>query len=247
MTTPNPKSFRLCLFFGGFIALLLIFKQPLIAEATSEPEAPTISILDFVQKGRAIGYVLILMSFVSVGFAIEHALTISRSNLIPRSFLEDVNQLLDGKQYDEATKRCEENRSFAAGIIAAGLSERGTGVMGYIDMQTAMQEAGEAQASKFYRKIEVLSVVSRVAPMLGLLGTVTGMIRAFETIARAESAPNPADLAVGISEALVTTCMGLIVAIPTFCIVSFFRNKLDGLVGEAEATVEHMMSRFKKV
>jgi biopolymer transport protein ExbB len=247
MTTSISKSFRLWIFFAGFLALFICLELPLMAEAPGESEVPTISILDFVQKGRAIGYILILMSFVSVGFAIEHALTISRTNLIPRSFLEEVNQLLDGKQFDEATKKCEENRSFAAGIIAAGLSERGKGVMGYIDMQTAMQEAGEAQAGKFYRKIEVLSVVSRVAPMLGLLGTVTGMIRAFETIARAESAPNPADLAVGISEALVTTCMGLIVAIPTFCIVSFFRNKLDGLVSEAEATVEHMMSRFKKV
>ncbi|MDP6504959.1 MAG: MotA/TolQ/ExbB proton channel family protein [Planctomycetota bacterium] len=246
MTTPISKSFRLGLFLTGIIALILILELPLMAEDAGEPEAPTISILDFVRKGRAIGYVLILLSFVSVGFAIEHALTISRGNLIPRGFLEEVNQLLDAKQYDEATKRCENNRSFVAGIIAAGLSERGKGVMGYIDMQTAMQEAGEAQAGRFYRKIEVLSVVSRVAPMLGLLGTVTGMIRAFETIARAESAPNPADLAIGISEALVTTCMGLIVAIPTFCIVSFFRNKLDGLVSEAEATVEHMMSRFKK-
>jgi biopolymer transport protein ExbB len=247
MSILNSRQARLLLFVAGFIALFICLELPLMAEDAGEPDVPTISILDFVQKGRAIGYILILLSFVSVGFAIEHALTISRTNLIPRSFLEEVNQLLDGKQFDEATKKCEENRSFAAGIIAAGLSERGKGVMGYIDMQTAMQEAGEAQAGKFYRKIEVLSVVSRVAPMLGLLGTVTGMIRAFETIARAESAPNPADLAIGISEALVTTCMGLIVAIPTFCIVSFFRNKLDGLVSEAEATVEHMMSRFKKV
>lgn len=241
----NSNLKRLLTILGVLVLVGAAVLTPVAAEEGEADTAHEISLLEFIQFGGTIGIVIIFLSFVAVGFTIEHFLTIRHKNLIPLDFIDQVEGLLDTKQYDDAQELSVQNRSFTAAIIAAGLAERGRGMLSYIDMQNAMQEAGEAQTGRFYRKIEVLSVISRVSPMLGLLGTVIGMISAFNVIAHTEGMASPRQLAGGISTALVTTCMGLIVAIPTLCVVSFFRHKLDAVVSEAEATVEHLMGRFK--
>jgi biopolymer transport protein ExbB len=118
-------------------------------------------------------------------------------------------------------------------------------MFGFFDMQNAMQEVSEREVSKLYRKLEYLSFIATTSPMLGLLGTVTGMISSFNEIRKAEGAANPSDLAGGISMALVTTCMGLIVAIPTMFFVAFFRKRIDGFVAESETVVEKLMGHFR--
>ncbi len=104
-----------------------------------------------------------------------------------------------------------------------------------------MEEAGEDQTGRLYRKTEVLGVIGAIAPMLGLTGTVLGMIEAFNKIAATGGAARPDELAGGIGKALVTTLMGLVVAIPTMIAFSYFRNKIDSIVAEAGKRVEQIM------
>ena len=116
-----------------------------------------------------------------------------------------------------------------------------------------MEEAGEDQTGKLYRRTEALHVIGSIAPMLGLTGTVLGMIDAFSTIAALEGMARPQELAGGIGQALTTTLLGLVVAIPSMVAFSFFRNKIDSIVSEAGKRIERLMmplgrkQRSKKV
>jgi len=112
-------------------------------------------------------------------------------------------------------------------------------------MKSAMADVTEEEAIKLQQKISYLSLVGNISPMLGLFGTVTGMIQAFQTIARVGAAVTPADLANGISIALVTTFQGLLVAIP--CTVAFFifRNKVVRVVLELNAIADEFVERFR--
>ncbi|MHC4927070.1 MAG: MotA/TolQ/ExbB proton channel family protein, partial [Planctomycetota bacterium] len=147
--------------------------------------------------------------------------------------------------YDKAIETGNEDDSFLGVVIASGLARRDS-AFGFFEMQNAMQEVSERQVSRMYRKLEYLSFIGAVAPILGLLGTVTGMIRAFNQIALTEGMAKPSQLAGGISEALVTTCMGLIVAIPTMFFATYFRNRIDSFIAEAETIVDKLMGRFRQ-
>jgi len=204
-----------------------------------------VSLWSTVKAGGLIGLLVILLSIVSVALIVEHFFSIRRDRIVPADLEEELAGHMALKDYAVAADVCRSGDSFLARVVEAGLSQRG-GMFGFFDMQNAMQEVSEREVSKLYRKLEYLSFIAAAAPMLGLLGTVTGMIRSFNKIAATEGAAKPSDLAGGISEALVTTCMGLIVAIPTMFFVSQFRNRIDSYVAEAETVVERLMGRFRK-
>jgi len=224
--------------------------QVLAAEAPAAEPAATealkqISLWSTIAAGGIIGYVIIVMSLVSVALIVEHFITIRRDRLVPGVLAEQLEEHLGRNAYRDAQQVCAYDGSFLAQVVGAGLNQIGA-MFGFFDMQNAMQEVSERQISKFYRKLDYLSFIAATAPMMGLLGTVTGMIRSFNKIAATEGTAKPSQLAGGISEALVTTCLGLAVAIPTMFFVSFFRNRVDSLVAEAEVVVEKLMSRFRK-
>jgi biopolymer transport protein ExbB len=129
--------------------------------------------------------------------------------------------------------------SFLSKVTLAGLKESHHG---YDAMIKAMEDAAEALASGIARKTEHLNVIGNISPMLGLLGTVIGMLRCFNEIAHVAG---PKQLAGGIFEALVTTCMGLIVAIPALYCYAIFRNRVDEYSGEASLLAEQLVSPFK--
>jgi len=164
--------------------------------------------------------------------------------MLPEELTEELGEHIEKKRYDKAREVCAEDGSFLAQVVGAGLNQVGA-MFGFFDMQNAMQEVSEREISKLYRKLEYLSFIASTTPMLGLLGTVTGMIASFNTIAASGGAANPSDLAGGISMALVTTCMGLIVAIPTMFFVAFFRKRIDSYVAESETVVEKLMGHFR--
>jgi len=223
--------------------------QPSVGTATDAPAQGAggrrISLWSTIAKGGPIGFLIILLSLVAVALAIEHSITIRRDNLVPAGLVEELDERLGAKDYRAAQETCAADGSFLAQVIGAGLNQLGA-MFGFFDMQNAMQEVSEREISKLYRKLEYLSFIAATAPMLGLLGTVTGMIASFNEIARTEGTAKPSQLAGGISEALVTTCLGLIVAIPTMFAVAFFRNRIDSFVAEAESVVEKVMGRFRR-
>ena len=109
-----------------------------------------------------------------------------------------------------------------------------------------MEEALAEQSARMMRRIEYLSVIGNIAPMVGLLGTVTGMIFAFQRVAVTQGSAGAGDLAEGIYQALVTTVGGLIVAIPSLGAFAIFRNRIDQFVAEAAYSAQHVFTPLKR-
>ncbi len=246
MTRP---TWRIAVILIAVLVLCVVVAAP-PAVAQSAPDAAaasggkSISLWSTIKAGGVIGMLIVLMSLVSVALVIEHFLSIRRSRIVPAGLEAELAEHLKAKDYDAARALCESHGSFLANVMGAGLAQIGA-MFGFFDMQNAMQEVAEREVSKLYRKLEYLSFIAATAPMCGLLGTVTGMITAFNQIAQTEGTVKPSQLAGGISEALVTTCLGLVVAIPTMFFVAFFRSRIDSFVAEAETVVERLMSPFR--
>ncbi len=229
---------------AGIAALVAVPALAGEAAGTMEP-AKRISLWTMIEAGGLIGHFILVLSLASTALVIEHFLSIRRSRLVPMELAQRVEQFLAARQYQQAQEVCAADGSFLAKVIGSGLNQIGA-MFGFFDMQSAMQEASEREISRLYRKLEYLSLIAVIAPLLGLLGTVTGMIASFNIIASTEGAAKPSQLAQGIWEALVTTVEGLVVAIPAMFFVAFFRNRVDSFVAETEAMVEKLMGRFRK-
>jgi biopolymer transport protein ExbB len=225
-----------------------LLEEPLVEDTVAPDSAATPplkerTILDTLWDGGVVGLLIVLLSMASVGFMVEHALTIRKSVLMPDFVLDELDQLIGEGRVDDALQACEapQNQSLAAYVVQAGLQRYKGSEFGFAEYKAAVEEAGEEQTGRLYRKTEVLGLIGSIAPMLGLTGTVLGMITAFNTIASTGGAAKPDELAGGIGQALVTTLMGLIVAIPTMIAFSYFRNRIDSIVAEAGKRVEQIM------
>jgi biopolymer transport protein ExbB len=179
-----------------------------------------------------------------VAFIVEHALTIRKEVLMPETVLQPLEEQIAAGRLDEAIAFCQQPQNYclASDVILAGLERFKGSQFGFAEYKAAVEEAGEEQTSALYRKTEVLGVIGAIAPMLGLLGTVQGMILAFDELAASGGAANPAELADEIGLALVTTFEGLVVAIPAMIAYSYFRNLIDSLVAEAGKRVERVLT-----
>ncbi len=193
--------------------------------------------------GDLLVVILLLLSVASLFFIIDHSLTITRRRLMPKPLLEELERLIVHGETQRAADLCRQpkNYSMATEIILAGLNRFHNNEFGFAEYRSACEEAGEDQTGRLYRRTEVLNVIGSIAPMLGLTGTVLGMIEAFNTIAAKEGMAMPQELAGGIGEALITTLLGLFVAIPTMIALSFFRARIDSLVSEGGKRIEQIM------
>ncbi len=218
---------------------------PAAAPSTSAAEdgEKTRTLLDTIIDGGVVGLLIILLSMVSLGFIVEHFLTIRKTTLMPEPVIEELDELIGQGQIDQAIETCQthESQSLISQVVLAGLERYKGSEFGFAEYKAACEEAGEDQTGRLYRKTEVLGLIGSIAPMLGLTGTVLGMIRAFNMIAIKGGMAKPDELAGGIGQALVTTLLGLVVAIPTMVAFSFFRNKIDSIVAEAGKRVEQIM------
>ena len=187
--------------------------------------------------------VLLGLSLIAAYLVFEQLMTLRRSEIMPDGLDDDVRDLIKAGQFRQAHDLCEENRSFLSLIIRQGLVE----VDGdWNDVEKAMEDATAEQSAQLFRRIEYLSVIGNIAPMLGLLGTVIGMIMAFQQVATTEGSAGAGDLAEGIYQALVTTVGGLIVAIPSLGAFAVFRNRIDQLVAEAAYRAQRAMTPIKR-
>ena len=193
--------------------------------------------------GISVGMVIVLLSIAAVALVIEHIMTIREPVLMPPGLGEEVRKLLAEGKLAPAQKRCRMDPSFLAYVLEAGLAEADGG---WPAVEKAMEDAAADQSARLFRKIEYLSVIGNIAPMLGLLGTVIGMILAFHKVATTPGAVQPSDLAGGIYLALVTTVEGLIVAIPSLAAFAVFRNRVDQLVAEAAYVAQHVFTPLKR-
>ncbi len=206
------------------------------------------TLLDSIRAGGYIGAIIILMSIVAVAFVIEHSLSIRKQRLMPEEQLVQLEDLIARGEVDAAIEYCEQppNYSLATDVILAGLERYKGSEFGFADYKSAVEEAGEDHTARLYRKTDGLNIIGVIAPMMGLFGTVAGMMEAFNVIASNEGAAQPYQLAGSISKALVTTWLGLVVAIPSMVAFSYFRNKIDSLVSECGKRVERVLTPLSR-
>ena len=212
--------------------------------AQQEPSDSPDGIWAILSAGGPVGVVIMLLSVAAVALAIEHVMTIRESVLMPPNLGEQVRQLLADGKLASAQQRCRAAPSFLGFVLQAGLAETDGG---WSAVEKAVEDATADQSARLFRKIEYLSVIGNIAPMLGLLGTVIGMIFAFREVADTQGAARAADLAEGIYLALVTTVEGLIVAIPSLAAFAVFRNRVDQLVAEVAYVTQHVFAPLKRV
>ena len=217
---------------------------------SEDPEASSTkkrNMLTMMFSGGPLGVfivvVILMLSLISVGFIIEHFITINKNRLLPEPVLMELEQRIARGEINQAIEFCHlpENYSLSSEVILAGLERYQGSEFGFAEYKAAVEEAGEDQTGRLYRKTEVLNVIGSIAPMLGLTGTVVGMISAFNTMFEKEGMASPEELAGGIGQALITTLLGLLVAIPTMVALSYFRAKIDSLVAEAGKRIERIM------
>jgi biopolymer transport protein ExbB len=211
--------------------------------AESAPDAAAgMSALDFIQAGGTIGYIIILLSFVAAAMAVVHLVRLRSSALAPEDTVAELGQLLSQRRVDEAIAYCEEpaNHCFLTNVMRSGLLRYKRSPFGALELKAALEEAGQEQVARLSRSTDGLALVASIAPMLGLLGTVVGINGAFATISSAQGFSRPDQLAGDISLALVTTIMGLVLAIPATSAVTYFRNKIERLAAEAAVVVDEL-------
>lgn len=195
-----------------------------------------------VLGGGAIGYLLWAISLVTVAIIVEHFITIRRINIVPDEAREQINEMFGNRQYREAIEVTAAQPDMLSYVVHSALAEA---PHGYASMARAMEEATEERTTKLLRKIEWLNLIGNIGPMLGLLGTVWGMIQAFFSIVEKGGTPDPADFAGAIGVALVTTLLGLSVAIPALTIYAIMRNRIDALSSEALMVAQELISGFR--
>jgi len=197
---------------------------------------------------RALGWfytiVFLSLSFTLVALLIMNLMQARRENIVPLALVEGFEAHLSEKRYQEAYEMAKNDDSFLGKVLSAGLAKLSSG---YDQAIEAMQEVGEEENMKIEHRLSYMALIGTVSPMIGLLGTVQGMISSFSVIAFSPTAPKPSELAMGISTALFTTLVGLFIAIPSIAIYNILRNRAARLALEVGILSEGLMSRFSNV
>jgi biopolymer transport protein ExbB len=185
-----------------------------------------------------------LLSFALVAVFVMNVLSARRESLVPPQLIESFEAHLNAKKFQEAYEIAKNDESFLGKVLSAGLARLSSG---YPQAIEAMQEVGEDENMRLEHRLSYLALIGTISPMFGLLGTVDGMVQAFDVIAHSVTSPKPSELAVGIAKALVTTLVGLWLAIPAIAAFNILRNRISRLVLEAGIVSENLMSRFQNV
>ncbi len=188
------------------------------------------------------GFVIpfVFASVIAVWFSIERIVVLRRGRVIPRPFVERFLQHLSEGKLDpaEALRLCEENGSPVAQVFAHGIRKWGKPS---VEVEQAVIDGGERQVSQLRNHLRVINGVATLTPLLGLLGTVIGMIQAFNDIAASAAMGKTEELAVGIALALLTTAVGLMIAIPTLTVYMFLAGRVDARVMEMDELAQNIV------
>lgn len=227
------------------LGALILLPGSVVLAAEGDPETMSLFEMFFWSGdplGIAIIWLLLLMSVFSIGYSIKVFVNHRRTMIIPEPYQAEIKTMLEDKRYREAMEFSERDPSYLARLVHSALNEASNG---FHAMERAVEEVSDAETTRMLRPIEYLNVVGNISPMMGLFGTVYGMIRAFQVLVEVGGRPDPQLLAAGISTALVTTFWGLIVAIPALATYALVRNKIDALTSEGLIIVEELIHPFK--
>jgi biopolymer transport protein ExbB len=223
-------------------AALAVLSAPVFAQDPAAAKVKDLTIGNLIVDSGFIGWVICALSIVALALIIEAFVSIKREKLAPPELIDEIQALFEEGQFQEAMELCENEPTFFTKICGAGIAKIGHP---FEVIQSALSEMGHEESVRLNQKLGWLAVVAAVAPMLGLLGTVQGMIIAFHQIAKSGGQASPADLAGSISIALLTTLFGLAVAIPVISVMAFLRNRMVRAIIEVGAIVEDLFERFR--
>ena len=211
--------------------------------AQAEPDT-NVSLLYWyaTAAGWFFGPLFVLISIVFVTLAIMNWLAISRNAIVPPEMIEQFQEKWEAKEYQEAYEIAKDSDSTLGRILAVGLVKMSENAAA---AEQAMTDAAEEEVLRLENRLSYLGIIASVTPMIGLLGTVYGMIMAFYVISQSGVQPNPSDLAGGISLALVTTQFALMIAIPALALFEVFKTRLAQFVLELSVQTENILRQGK--
>jgi biopolymer transport protein ExbB len=198
-------------------------------------------VFDYFRQGGLFMYPLLFFSLLALTIIIERLIVFAKAKINVNEFLTKIRKsLLVNRNVKEAIKVCEEYRGPVASVVKAGLLRYGHDRE---DIEKTIENAALYELDRLEKRLGGLATTANVAPMLGFLGTVSGMIKSFGTLAE-QGLTNPAAVAVGISEALITTATGLIIAIPAQLAYNWFTTKVTRFVRDIETASNMLMETF---
>lgn len=208
----------------------------------SPPKQQSLLAFFFNALGWRYTIAFLVISFTFVAFLVMNLLGLRRDAVCPPHLIEAFEANLNEKRFQEAFDLAKNDESMLGQMLAAGMQNL---QQGYDKALDAMGQIGEDENMKLEHRLSFLSLVGSIAPMVGLLGTVDGMVQSFMVIAASDTQPKPSKLAEGISMALITTLVGLVLAIPAIIAFNMLKNRLSRLVMETGQAASNLMGRFE--
>jgi len=198
--------------------------------------------IDWVQKGGPVMYPIILCSILAFTIVIERLYHLRRAKIDTRKFMDEIANILRRNKIMDAVELCDKTPGPIPYILKAGIMKHDRP---RAEIKEAIEDAGLYEVPRLEKNVTVLAIIAHIAPLLGLLGTVTGMVRCFQTIQQKSTAfhpVSPGDLAGGIWEALITTVAGLSVGIPTLVAYNYFVNRISNFVLDMEKAATDLVN-----
>ena len=232
------------------VVLQLTLQQTLnsqeITAGTDEANTEKVetSLIEMYKTGGWAMYPLTLLSIGMVGLIVYNFMAVQTDQILQPQVVPEIDQAFEALDIDKAKTLCEDNPGPLTNIVKAGLSRTSTSNYNSEHIKEAMEEASAEELASPYLLINYLSIIAALSPMVGLLGTVSGMVNAFNVI-KTEGAGSAQELAGNISEALITTASGMIIGIPAMFFFFFFKNKygkitsrIARIIGDLQFTLE---------
>lgn len=213
------------------------------APAAEGPASSNMLVWTFQSLGWVYTVIFFALSITLVTLIVMNLIAARRDNICPADLIEGVDQYIAEGSPQKAAELIQNDGSFLGQVVSAGLARLERGHPAAIE---AMQEVGEEETMKMEHNLGYMALIGNISPMIGLFGTVQGMIQAFRTIAVSGSTPAAGELAMDISTALFTTLAGLAVAIPAIAIYNILRNRVHRLTLQVGVASEVMLEKFLK-
>lgn len=195
----------------------------------------------FRSLGWFFSVVFALLSMTMVALIVINIVNLRRSQIVPEALVEDFGKLIDENRFQEAYECAKDNESLLGQALSTGLARMPSG---YEKASQAMQDVTQAESMRLEHQLGYLALIGNLAPMIGLFGTVVGMIASFQAIASGGAAPSPQKLAEGIATALFTTELGLAIALPALAAYDILKNRLARFILDVAVVSESFMGRF---
>ncbi len=231
-------------FFAGSLAAAAAGAPGAATAAAVDAAAATgtMTVLEYVKSGGMLGYVLIALSIVGLALVIRNLLVLRQRALAPPELINQLEQRVAAGDLPGIVEVCStaSPRTFLAEVLRQAIERSAGSPFGMMELRSAVEDAGKGEAERLHRLNDGIGIIAAIGPMLGLLGTVLGMIGAFHAIGALEGAARSSELARFMSLALVNTAEGLIVAIPCTVAFALFRRRIDALVQDAGQALERL-------